>query len=236
MEGDRRPANPVTINAFGVVAVALGIVSMVLFTAAARRGKGEEILPLGLSLLLGGTAALLALIGWVRGGRRGIERISVLCGFTLAIVGVGLVVLGGPVIIRNGTNRQPCTSNLRQIGQALYLYSMANAGRLPDRLQDLTTGADPLHGDALRCPDGEDPAGVCSYDYLGAGRLMSDFTADDIVAFEPPHNHLSDGGYALFGDGHIEFVYPADKLLQQVARVRQALSTRPAATSQPAIQ
>jgi hypothetical protein len=224
-------ARSVTANRFGISAVALATVSIVAFSAATGRGKGEEILPLGLSLLTGGAAALLAVTGWVRGGRRGTERVSVLCGFALACVGVGLVVVGGPGVIRNATNRQQCASNLRQIGQALYLYSIDNGGRLPDRLQDLTTGADALPADALVCPDGPDRPGDCSYDYLGKGYLFADFSADDIVAYEPPHNHLSDGGYALFGDGHIKFVHPAALLRDEVARTQQKLTTRPAATS-----
>jgi hypothetical protein len=229
MGEDGRQARGGMVNGLGVMAVALGVGSIGLFSHATRLGKGEEVLPLGLSLLAGGVGAACAAIGWVRGGRRGIERISALCGFTLALAGAGLVVFGGPGVIRNGTNRQPCASNLRQIGQALYLYSLANGGRLPERLQDLTVGAKALSQDALRCPDGADPAGACSYDYLGKGRMMADFTADDVVAFEPPHNHQSDGGYAVFGDGHVEFVYPAETLRQRVARA--APRTRPAQTN-----
>ena len=47
-----------------------------------------------------------------------------------------IVAAGGPRIIRDRTGRQPCPSNLRQIGQALHSYCIANAGRLPDRLPD----------------------------------------------------------------------------------------------------
>src|SRR5688500_1688428 len=98
MDDPARRAHGVTINAFGIVAVVVGVAATLLFGEASGRGKGEEILPLGLALVTGGAAALIALIGWVRGARRGLERISVLCGFAVAIVSVALVVFGGPVI------------------------------------------------------------------------------------------------------------------------------------------
>jgi hypothetical protein len=64
---ESRLARSVTANRFGISAVALAMVSIIAFSAATGRGKGEELLPLGLSLLTGGAAALLAVTGWVRG-------------------------------------------------------------------------------------------------------------------------------------------------------------------------
>jgi hypothetical protein len=167
----------------------------------------------------------------VRGRRRGAERVSSLLAAAFGLGSVALLVFVWPAMARARMGRQPCASALRQIGQALQIYSGDHDGRIPDRLQDLTAGPDAiLSPEVLLCSDGGDRPGQCSFDYLGAGRKFADFSADDIVAFEPPHNHQSDGGYTLFGDGHIEFVYPASVLREKVERVKKNLTTRPAAT------
>jgi hypothetical protein len=217
-------------NVFGAAGCVVGAVAFLAFRAATQTGKGGEVIPLALALLAGSLAVLLAVFGWVRGRRGRSERVSVLFSAALGLAGTALVVFGWPPIAQQRMGRQPCASNLRQIGQALLLYSMDHGGRLPDRLQDLTTGTDSLTRQALICADGPDRPGQVSYDYLGAGRQYEDFGPDDIVAFEPPHNHDSDGGYALFGDGHVAFVFPATNLRDDVARVRTMLTTRPATT------
>ena len=219
-------------NPLGILGVVSGTVALFSFRAAADTGKGGELIPLAVTLVAGAAATLLGLCGLAWRRRRGAERLSAAFATALGPCAIALLLVVWPSIARQRSGRQPCASNLRQIGQALLLYSMDHDGRIPDRLEDLITGTDALSATGLICPDGPDRPGQCSYDYIGAGRMLDDFGPDDIVAFEPPHNHQSDGGYALFGDGHIEYVYPAGKLRENIARVRQKLTTLPS-TTQP---
>ena len=82
---------------------------------------------------------ILAVAGWVAGRRPGVERVSAICGLAPGCSGIALVVFRGPLVMRNGTNNQPCPSRLRQIGQRLQLYAMDHDGRTPDRLEELAT-------------------------------------------------------------------------------------------------
>ena len=158
-------------NVFGAAGCVVGAIAFLAFGAATQTGKGGEVIPLAVALSAGALAVLLAVFGWVRGRRGRAERVSVLFSATLGLAGTALVVFGWPPIARQRMGTQPCASNLRQVGQALLLYSMDHGGRLPDRLQDLTTGTYSLTEQALICADGPDRPGQVSYDYLGAGRL-----------------------------------------------------------------
>jgi hypothetical protein len=217
------------VNLPGVLGTTSAGVALFSFEAATHTGKGGELIPLALTLVAGCLAIVLGVAGWVWGRRRRREQLSAVLAVGFGIGGLSLLVLVWPALARERMGRQPCASALRQIGQALLMYSTDHGGRIPDRLQDLTAGPDALPANALLCPNGSDRPGQFSFDYLGAGRRYDDFSANDIVAFEPPHNHHSDGGYALFGDGHVEFVYPASELREDVERVKKKLTTRPAA-------
>jgi hypothetical protein len=104
-----------------------------------RHGNAEKIFPPGVALLGGTMGMILAVAGWVAGRRPGVGRVSARCALAPGCSGIALVVFRGPLVMRNGTNNQPCPSRLRQIGQGLQLYAMDHDRRTPDRLEELAT-------------------------------------------------------------------------------------------------
>src|SRR5207342_2967045 len=120
-------------------------------------------------------------------------------------------------------------SNLRMIGQALYQYANINHGRFPDDLQSLVS-AGMLQSRCLVCPGSSDtPAagattqavvqqlsfpGHNSYIFLGKGMKAKKGIGKVIIAYERVANHPK-ANYALFGDGHVEYIPAATlKLIQ----------------------
>jgi prepilin-type processing-associated H-X9-DG protein len=113
-----------------------------------------------------------------------------------------------------------CSSNLRQLGQAIVLYSTRNAGHYPKRLEDLLL-TEEISSEVFVCPDsGDTPAtgptthavignidtgGHMSYIYCGAN-LKVPAPPNTIVAYEALGRHRGRGSNVLFGDGHTEFV------------------------------
>jgi hypothetical protein len=53
------------------------------------------------------------------------------------------------------------------------------------------------------------PAYYCLYIYVGQG-LQPPVQANKIVLYEPLANHDGDGVFALYGDGHVEWLAKAD--------------------------
>jgi len=121
---------------------------------------------------------------------------------------------------RETANRVKCASNMRQIGQALLLYANENRGDYPPDLETLLLTQD-IGADVFCCPSSNDEiapgatvedqatnlsaGGHLSYVYLGS-EDGSSTSAEQIVLYEPITNHGGDGGNALFGDGHVEFL------------------------------
>jgi prepilin-type processing-associated H-X9-DG protein len=117
-------------------------------------------------------------------------------------------------------NRVKCASNLRQIGQAIVLYTDAHGGDYPDSLATLLLNTD-LTAECFFCPSSNDekapgatPAeqaanlqspGHLSYIYLGSGLTTTTATATTVVAYERLVDHSDDGTNILFGDGHVEW-------------------------------
>jgi prepilin-type processing-associated H-X9-DG protein len=136
--------------------------------------------------------------------------------------------------------RNSCSRNLRQIGQALLLYQHDHQGKLPDDLAELLLSD--LDPELLCCElAGDRPAsgktraevaanarqkGHCSYVYFGKGRWWP-IADNDVLVCDDPESH-GGGMYALFGDGHVEWIAegPAQTLFGQ-ARTSTA-TTRPA--------
>jgi prepilin-type processing-associated H-X9-DG protein len=165
----------------------------------------------------------------------------------LLVVGIVLLLISifVPSLrrMRETAGHQPCPSNLRQIGQALLLYANDNGGVWPMRLEDLVVHADLLTPQVLVCPTSDDtPAkgstpqqlaaayakpGHVTYIFTRPGAVMNQVGADEVVAYEPVSVH-EEGSNAVFGDGHVEFLFAA-----QLKRQLTKAPTRPAATTAP---
>jgi len=128
--------------------------------------------------------------------------------------------------------RVKSASNLRQIGQAILLYSNDFAGQYPDTFQTLLMNEDitssvfvspsrsetPAEGATTRqLADQLDAGGHLSYVYLGRGLTAHTVTANMVVAYEMPAS-ANGGGNVLFGDGHVEY-FDGDYISNLVAKV-----------------
>jgi prepilin-type processing-associated H-X9-DG protein len=116
------------------------------------------------------------------------------------------------------------------------MYANANGGAFPDTIDKLITTQD-MVAENFVCPHAPDtPApgataraqaanlskgGHLSYVYVGKGMSTAqpppDLAAKTVLAYEPLTNH-GNGIYALFADGHVEFVDagPARQLIADV--------------------
>jgi prepilin-type processing-associated H-X9-DG protein len=116
---------------------------------------------------------------------------------------------------RETANRVKCASNMRQVGQAILLYSNENRGAYPPdidailRTQDITAGEFVCPSDS-NAPATPAAGGPYSFVYAGPNLTTRTATADTIVLYEPLTNHNNDGGNILFGDGHVEFFVARD--------------------------
>jgi prepilin-type processing-associated H-X9-DG protein len=132
---------------------------------------------------------------------------------------------------RETANRVKCASNMRQIGQGMFLYANENKGKFPPDLgtilltQDLTAPVFFCPSDDVVMPaDLFGPAVAANtlenlqkqrakfvnenshFVYLGAG-LTSNAGADVVVLHEKPGAHNGQGMNLLFADGHVEFMF-----------------------------
>ena len=136
-----------------------------------------------------------------------------------------------------------CASNLRQIGQAILLYSNDNNGQYPPDFQTLLLTED-IPSECFVCPSTNDTratgpttqavannltaGGHLSYIYLGKGMNAKTISPDTVVAYEPLNNHANQGSNVLFGDGHVEFVAaPAIKTMEAKLKSTTAPVTLP---------
>ena len=129
------------------------------------------------------------------------------------------------LLIASSKNRNvgyiPCPSNMRRIGQALQFYAMTNGGRYPDHIETLIASFYDVPAKCFVCPSTTDQPAPgrtpqeqaanlargrhFSYLYFGKG-LTNACPPDTILLCEPLANHGGDGMYALFGDGHADWV------------------------------
>jgi hypothetical protein len=129
---------------------------------------------------------------------------------------------------REEANRIKCASNLRQIGQAAFLYANDHGGQLPPDFPTLFQTAD-LYPEVFACPssDAEKATGPTtqqvaasllsgnhlSYAWTGAG-LTTAAPADVILAFDlerhvPKDSEKTTGINVLIIDGSVTFVNEA---------------------------
>jgi len=119
------------------------------------------------------------------------------------------------------SGRQPCPSNLRQIGQALLLYSMDHNGVYPTTLDALVT-PDLLTKEVLVCYYTHKP-----FIFLAPGGVANSYGDEDLIVYEPLEAHDGEGSNLLFGSGRVAWKNAA-VVQQYVARAATRPSTRPA--------
>ena len=173
----------------------------------------------------------------------------------LAVGGAGLLVVLLVLLLlpplnraREQTNRVKCASNMRQIGQAVFIYASVNRGQFPDRLDRLL----PYAGSAVFvCPScnhtpapGATPQiqatnlykpGHLSYVYVGAGMTTAGFanTSTTVVLHEPLTNH-GDGVNVLYADGSVVFLPRGAAMTMMATLAASATQPATAPASQPA--
>jgi prepilin-type processing-associated H-X9-DG protein len=198
-----------------VLAIAFGIVGIIKTAAPQVRGRGMAIT----GLILGVVAFPVA-------------------GVLFMMLSVTFPALSSA---REQANRIKCSSNMRQLGQAMLMYANANKDEFPDKLEDLLTADPTLDRNAFICPDDDKAAPSatsvqtaaqeissgknCSYIYVGSG-VGSSASPDTVLLYEPLalHHAHNPGMNVLFADGHVEFFASssAKSILSQ-----QSAGTRP---------
>ena len=164
-------------------------------------------------------------------------------GAVVLIVLLVLVLLPPLNRAREQANRVKCANNLRQVGQAVFIYASVNGGRFPDTLDKLL----PYAGSGVFvCPScGDTPApgqtpqiqasnlyagGHLSYVYVGAGMSTAagpGNASTTVVIYEPLTNHR-EGVNVLYADGGVVFL-PRNAALAMLANL-------PPPATQPATQ
>ena len=139
------------------------------------------------------------------------------------LISLPAVLLGVFLLPRLNTTRAisprvKSATNLRQIGEAILLYSNDFQGQFPDSFRTILLNEDVTSDTFVSPSRDETPAGGAttrevandldsgghvSYIYLGKGLTTKTALPNTIVAYEMPVP--TDGGNVLFGDGHVEF-------------------------------
>lgn len=114
--------------------------------------------------------------------------------------------------------RTYCGGNLRQIGQATFIYAEAHRGVLPDSMDALYRFHPDMSPVVRGCNFSKQP-----FVFRPPVQLLRDLRPDDVLAYEPEDAHAGRGLNVLFGDGRVEW-------LDVSTFRRTAAATRPALT------
>jgi prepilin-type processing-associated H-X9-DG protein len=141
---------------------------------------------------------------------------------SLIVVGLFWITFIPSLSSHDSVPRVRSASNLRQIGQAILLYTNDHQGQYPDSFATILLNEDVTSEVFVSPSRNETPAigpttqaianqlsatGHVSYIYLGRGLSTNTVTPNTIVAYEKILNSSS-ATNMLFGDGHVEFVDP----------------------------
>lgn len=140
-------------------------------------------------------------------------------GTTAGLVLLALIILPQLGGTKERTKRLLCASNLRQIGQGIWVYR--NDHRVwPQTFAEILIGGDMnpetftcRSSDARKVPDLTPQEAArsltnpkhCSYIYFPPPADAGDVDAEAVLAMERMENHESQGMSILFGDGHVEW-------------------------------
>jgi hypothetical protein len=189
-------------------------------------------------------------------GRRTV--IGLWAGALAVLVLLALILLPSGGHPRESANRVKCGSNLRQIGQAAYLYANDHGGQLPPDLPTLLQTGD-ITAEVFTCASShvDKATGATtqqvvasllrgdhsSYVWTGAG-LTTAAPADAILAFDLERHHPKDsatttGINVLLNDGTVTFVNEATanaiwaRFISGVRPIRLSTCTTPPTTLPP---
>jgi prepilin-type processing-associated H-X9-DG protein len=221
---------------WGVIAGAVGVAAVALFIVSRYWLEAYHPVPNWIALAVGISAVMIGFLGVARSPAKA-SRGGVLLSFVGLALGTaaaaGTVLLPPPFIC--SYRRSPvldCGTNLRQIGQAMVLYAMDNAGKYPTSIADLLT--QDITSAIFVCPSTNDTiaataatteataANVTAGGHLSYAITCAGFTApppvDAILAYEPLANHGNSGMNVLFGDGRVEWLWTTEarKLLAEL--------------------
>ncbi|HWB53316.1 MAG TPA: H-X9-DG-CTERM domain-containing protein [Tepidisphaeraceae bacterium] len=180
--------------------------------------------------------------GWHERSASAFPGADVIAGDPTSFVSVGTSAMLASVLLpamnrsRETANRVKCGSNMRQIGQAMLLYSNEHGGKFPSDMGTLII-AEAIPPQAFFCPSSNDSLSPefgkmvpeaqaawldqhSDYIYLGKGKTSSS-PPDVILLYEKDSDH-HDGMNMLFGDGHVEFVAPLSQAHAMIDRQKKA--------------
>jgi len=179
-------------------------------------------------------------------------------GVLVVLLLLAMVLLSSMGRARETAKRVMCSSCLKQIGQAAYLYSNDHGGQFPPDFTTMLQTQD-ITAEVLTCPSSDvykAPGATTqqivasmlagdhlSYAWTGAG-LRNDAPADVVLAFDlerhvPKDGVTTTGINVLLGDGTVEFVDEATgkaiwaQFVSGARPIRLPTAATPAAPSSP---
>ncbi len=126
------------------------------------------------------------------------------CGVITVLAAIVVILVGACSSSRETARRARCTSNLKQLGLALHMYSLDHNGALPESLGALLAPDYPSGSEALECP-GHRIAGTGPASYIYVRGLPGEETQPSIIAYDASPDHHGGGRNVLFADGHVGY-------------------------------
>ncbi|MCB9866862.1 MAG: hypothetical protein H6816_09555 [Phycisphaerales bacterium] len=150
-----------------------------------------------------------------------------LCGGIVSILLVTVIFLPGLSRTRELSKRFVCQSNMQAVGTACRIYANDHDGDLPPGVQVLIDSGDVMPKQ-LHCPSAATNAATptVAYIYIAGQGGIDD--PRNVLLYEPPENHDSEGANVLFADGHVQFIRPYSEVERRVAETKARIAQRPA--------
>ncbi len=148
-----------------------------------------------------------------------------------AFVSVGTASMAVSIMLpalsraRELAKRTVCSSNLRGIGQAMYIHANSDSDHFPDDVKSLIDGLNATTKQ-FHCPSsGADPDDIrACYEYIPGQSPLDDPT--NVLMYEKEGAHQREGANVLFVDTHVEFVKPYAKVTRLVRETKQRLADK----------